>query len=298
MDIVFVYNSSLVDSVRKLDILKYQFRSIAENIPELDNIFFVVNDKTEFENAYTNITFIEYKDIVPDYILNTTEYTIDYIDLYITNIPNLSENFIYIRENWFFLRHKNLFYDNFSILNFYKKKIDGSAFNKLINGEWGSYNFTLNYLLNNNKITTSEFDTIFNSYQIPYTLNVPIPLIKSKIYDYSQYIINAFETDILFREKQLNFNISNINNLNYLLYIDYTYYLNNYIPETIKTTQVKLTNSNDSVLNKLNNITVNDCFLSLVNIDKIKTVEEFEEKKILVNNWLEQRFPNKCKYEI
>lgn len=130
----------------------------------------------------------------------------------------------------------------------------------------------------------SEFDTLFNSYQIPYTLNIPIPLLKSKIYDYSQYIINVFKTDNLFREKQLNFNISSINNLNYLLYIYYIYYLNNYIPETIKTIQVKLTNSNDSILNKLNNITVNDCFLSLVNIDKIKTVEEFEEKKILVNN--------------
>ena len=51
MDIVFVYNSSLVDSVRKLNTLKYQFRSIADNIPELDNIFFIVNDKTEFENS-------------------------------------------------------------------------------------------------------------------------------------------------------------------------------------------------------------------------------------------------------
>ena len=297
MDIVFVYNSNIVDSVRKLNTIKYQFRSISKYAPDIDNIFFVVKDKAEFENVYTNITFIEYKDIVPDYILESTD-AIDIIDLYITNIPNLNDKFLYIRENWFLLKTTKFFFEEFPLMDFFTEQFNENI--QYPSGTWGSYMYTLTQLFLENKIGEDIYNhTNSDNYIIPFVSLAPIPIIKQKFDNYIQDLKSKIENDIEYRTFILRkYDNNPINNLNYFLYTYHTYYLSDYIPESFHTVKIKMNISNNLINDKLNAINVNDKFLTLTKIDKIKTLEEFEEKKALINNWLEQWFPDKCKYEI
>lgn len=291
MDIVFIYNSSIIDSVKKMNTIKYQLRSIATYAPEIEHIFFIVKDKTEFESLYTNISFIECKDIIPDYALNYAD-NINVVDLYITNIPNLSENFIYVRENWFILRHNTYYTNNYPILSFCIKS--DNDLNKLAEGCYWSNAICFDYLVSNELTNIKKFGADING--IPMCKSMPTPLLKSKCSNFIQYYQQNLQEENI--QNNINITSNKYDNLNYLVYTDYFFYTEQFIPETLSFKFLKMNFNINSIINNLNNISTNTKFLTLENIDKIKTLEEFEEKKILINNWLEQRFPDKCKYEI
>jgi len=280
-----MYDSNIINSVRKLDTLKYQLRSIDLYYSNyIDNLYLIVEDKTEFEKLYKNLIFVEHKDFIPESIISYNN--INLMDLYILNIEQLSDNFIYMRENWFFLKYHSLFFKDYPIFNIIKKSNNDKITDSRFYSDYKSREILI----------TSNLKDQFTSDYIIYPKTIPIALRKNLLSNVKNWINNTSYENII---ESNNFSgIPQKTDINYLIYGDYLYYTDNYITEPLNTKFIKLYNSINKINQDFNNIAETNCFLSLLNIDQIKTVEEFEEKKVLVNSWLEQRFPDKCKYEI
>ena len=95
------------------DFLKYVLRSIEQHVKFIRNIFIITNSSLPkwLNYGYSKIQILSYRNIVPSNLLPTYNYSI--VENHIVNIPNLSEYFLYIPENIFFVKdvNKEFFFD-------------------------------------------------------------------------------------------------------------------------------------------------------------------------------------------
>ena len=95
------------------DFLKYVLRSVEQHVKFIRNIFIITNSSLPswLNYKYSKIQILSYKNIVPSHLLPTYNYSI--VENHIVNIPNLSDYFLYIPENIFFVKdvNKDFFFD-------------------------------------------------------------------------------------------------------------------------------------------------------------------------------------------
>lgn len=85
------------------DELKFSLRSAYKNMPWINHIFIVTdNQKPKWLGNHPKITIIDHSQIIPKNILPT--FSSPTIEMYLSNIPNLSEHFIYSNDDMFFLK--------------------------------------------------------------------------------------------------------------------------------------------------------------------------------------------------
>lgn len=87
----------------QFDELKYSLRSVLKNIPWIRHIFIVTNNqRPSWLKNHSKITIIDHTEIIPSKFLPT--FSSCCIELFITQIPGLSEKFLYANDDMFFYR--------------------------------------------------------------------------------------------------------------------------------------------------------------------------------------------------
>ena len=159
--------------------IKYTLRSVEKNFPCYSRIFLVVKDG-QFPNYlkrdHKSLIVINHSQIIPKKYLPT--FNSMAIEPFIHNIPDLSENYIYLNDDVMFLKHTDCSYfldsDGKPQPLFCMKKY----LHKYENVNLENYNFRKGYMFNNyllDKICRPEPD---GRYLTPHT-----PKIFNKTYD-------------------------------------------------------------------------------------------------------------------
>ena len=104
-------NSATKGRFESHDELKYSLRSVEKNIPWINHIYIITDGQTpSFLNLnHSKITIVDHKEILPQQYL--PQFNSVAIEFGITNIPNLSEYFLYANDDMLFATpHDKSFY--------------------------------------------------------------------------------------------------------------------------------------------------------------------------------------------
>lgn len=91
--------------------LKYSLRSIEKYFPHFNNIYLIVKDgqyPKYLKKNIPNLRIVNHSDIIPKEYLPT--FNSRAIELYLHHIPNLSENYLYLNDDFMFLKDTDLSY--------------------------------------------------------------------------------------------------------------------------------------------------------------------------------------------
>jgi len=111
MSMVYIVNNKEGDLNRDINMekLKYSLRSIEKYLPWFDGKIYLISQDENNEGLswvnknHKNIEIIYYRDILPAESHPTKNKRV--IELFLDNIPQLSEKFVYLKENHFFKRY-------------------------------------------------------------------------------------------------------------------------------------------------------------------------------------------------
>lgn len=123
------------------DLLRFKFRAIAKNLPWINNIYFIVQSESQVPEWLdkSKVRIITHKDFIPERYLPT--YNSTTIEMFLWNIPGLSEQFIYSNDDIFAINScsEDDFYSCSGLPKvhlYLKDKVSINAFRKtLINGQ-------------------------------------------------------------------------------------------------------------------------------------------------------------------
>ena len=105
MDLVINYHNFYEKRIMDLGLLKYVFRSIEHNANVFNKTYFIYDGNDTMLPDWLNtsmVTLIKHDDFIPSAFLPTfNEHT---IEVFMHQIPGLSDDFVYIKENTFFLK--------------------------------------------------------------------------------------------------------------------------------------------------------------------------------------------------
>ena len=82
--------------------LKYMLRAIEKNCPFIRTVFLIVQDRDqvpEYVKESEHLKIVEHKEIIPEKLLPT--YNSNTIEMYMCNIPGLSEHFIHVNDDMY-----------------------------------------------------------------------------------------------------------------------------------------------------------------------------------------------------
>ena len=87
------------------DFFRFFFRGIAQNIPWIRTIHLIVQDSTQVPRWLNldNVNIVYHRDFIPEEFLPTFNSTT--IEMFLWNIPNLSEQFIYVNDDFFVINN-------------------------------------------------------------------------------------------------------------------------------------------------------------------------------------------------
>lgn len=108
---------------RDFSLLKYIFRSIEKYAPYIDTVYLIVSSVSQvpsyINKDYKKLRIITHTEIIPESYLPT--FNSNTIEMFIQNIPNLSEHFIYSNDDFIFTNNTTV--DDFFVLNENKIKL-------------------------------------------------------------------------------------------------------------------------------------------------------------------------------
>ena len=258
--------------------LKYVLRGIDKFIPYVNNVFLVVSNIEQVPD-YVNqskVKIVLHKDFIPEEYLPT--FQANTIEMFMYNIPGLSEEFIYFNDDTIPLssiEYNDFFKDGLPCINFIENppkysKIFDCSFYEAMNTVRMCVDKTLNY---NDKVLRPTHG--------------PVPYLKSECLKAASYErhneLLKFYTST-FRSQR---------NLNQFYWSDILYFLKKYYPSNIDVKYLTTRELDDTEFNNLSDnikyICINDWGSDKYPMSKIiKTIEE------KMNDF----FPNKCIYEI
>ena len=259
------------------DFFKYFFRCIEKNLPWINNVFLLVQRDSQVPTWINRdkVKIVYHSDFIPIEYLPTFNSTT--IELFIWNIPGLSEKFIYTNDDIFILNalDSQNYFTQTHIRQISSLK---GGFHALF-GKHLLNNFCLAY----NK-TAAERDIIFKKGTCPGFGHTIFPYLKSVLQkafeEYKPQLLDSIST---FRSEK---------NINHMFYSHYL--IKNHYQEAINNIIVNLCiNSNTSS---------NDISLILGRADIVAIQDTASEPNIYENYTLNQffsrKFSKKSKYEI
>lgn len=304
---------------RSWDNLKYVFRSIAKNTPWANKVHFIVSNPEQIPDWINtdNVSIVFHKDIIPNEFLPC--FSSRAIEMFIGNIPSLSENFVYMNDDFYILNRlgKNDFFEyGKPKLSFRRHKGLDTMFKRI---EWRELKLASDYFKKELPDPEKEF---------PGMPHEPAPMLRNTLETVSDIFKAEIRNSITPFEDEKNFN----------QYI-YTYYQRmsgnysdsqrRYRYEAFKPKEsdidksknmirvvsgiqkvdgkndkeYKWLNPRDYVFNKANEIAriiMRQKFDTLCINDNydFKNEELFENVKIIINSSFKKIFPEKCKYEL
>lgn len=260
---------------------KYVLRSIGKNLPFINNLFIIVSSEEQIPEYINknNVKIIYHKDIIPEEYLPT--FNSNTIELFLYNIKELSENFIYSNDDIFITNEMtaNEFFDenmNPKIQVVEKRVTDKNVYistlrktQKLANKENKDFKLqsALSLLRSNhsmNPMKKSIWEYYWNKYSKYISSNI------TRFRD-AKNITQELSNYHLF----MNYTINNINAFG----TRHSKYFN-----FIKKTTEDLTHF------------INDKNITSICINDYGVID-FNIYKKEVNKILEKKYPNKCKYE-
>lgn len=228
---------------------------IRKNAKFIDDIYIIVQNKSEVNISCKDIKIIEHKDIIPNKLLPT--FNSCTIEMFLGNIPGLSEYFIYGNDDMFFVNEveESEFFEDgklcVSLMNLDKSNL---MYHKVVQNSF--------------KLFFQEFDyTYFKDIKLDKNYknlkHVPHPMRKSTcLHIYDLYDIQS-SCSILRNDK----------NLNQYIYIFYDYFIGNVKETALKNRYFGLSN--------LKNISFNEQIICINDDIKEKNDKCKEFKRIL-----------------
>lgn len=177
----------------RLNLLPYVIKSIYKFVKfDLGKIYIVVSHKSEIEQYINeNIIAIEHKDIIPNEYLPL--FNSSSIELFIHNIPNLSEQFIYFNDDMLLIKDLNK-------LDFYNNNIPYIFVNKY----YKNHNMFSDFDIMIKNIEHLIFNKdIVNQDTLLYLDHGPSPMLKSIWKEiFNKYHEEIYSTITKFRESK------------------------------------------------------------------------------------------------
>lgn len=302
MDIVINYSNSLKEKVRDLNILKYVLRSLDCHVQNVDNVFLIVesnDDIPEYLNI-NNIKIVTHESIIDPEFLPTTNKNL--VTLSIPRIKDLNEEFLVIDTNCIInqsCKDNTFFFNNLPNMSFINVKDTVHADSQKCATIRKAGRYSGLCAFNNRSIS---FNKVNDCYDLSFE-NMKMPLyhhysyLKSKCIELYNYIWNQAKEDSGFKDMIFTKDeeIRNIPGL--LLYSMYHYWTDFYNIQNAKFKRVNLAGSTtaDDIIEVMNNREYKAMSLNPFTIEEF---EDLERIKTLLNDVLEERFPNKSKYEL
>lgn len=194
---------------RDLDIFKYFFRGLAENCPFIRKVHLIVQSPSQIPEWLnmnnTKLHIVYHKDYIPEEFLPTFNTFI--IEGMLHRIPNLTENFVYCNDDFFFTNHceeTDFFQNDLPVDNnrLTKYLTCNPEHDKIYKGN--SFCFFQHVLKTNQKIEKA----ITGKCPIYYNYHVALPFKKSLIKavwdNYGELLSNALKDSKFRREHNFN----------------------------------------------------------------------------------------------
>ena len=260
--------------------VKYVIRGIDKYMPYVDNIFFVVSNIEQIPDYIdqSKVKIVLHKDFIPENYLPT--FQANTIEMFMYNIPGLGEEFVYFNDDTIpvsYIPYEKLFKDGLPCIDFVEIYMEPE---------------TISYRLSNISFYEGlNTASILKGEQINYNGQALCPVHGLNTFLKSECLRAV---SIKRHQSLLDFYISPFRiarNINQYYWLDILYFLNKYVPSTLKLKYIT-TQDIDTLdvenLSNYNYLCIND-FGSAT-----KTVLELKD---VIKNKLEQLFPNECKYE-
>lgn len=262
------------------NLLKYLLRSIDKFMPWVNNLFIIVQDKTQVPDWVNkdSIQIIEHKDFIPEQFLPT--YNSTTIEMFLGKIPNLSDHFIYSNDDLFItqpLQPEDFFTD------------DGKPKIKLIKQEIKPlFNQFYQVSLRSYRDVASALGAYYNTYDFMRPEHSMAPLCLSHV----RKIFSLLQGKIFSSISNFRTN----NNYNQYIYTNYAYLTNKYRVSNIKFKHLNMRDNIDEVINTIKSKNYQQICLN----DTPKTDRKLLHENI---NRIEEAFESigldvKSKYEV
>lgn len=268
---------------RDWDCFKYWFRCVEKNCPWVNKIFLILASETQIpewlDTTHPKLRIVYHEDYIPKELLPT--FNTMTIEFFISRIPDLSDNYVYCNDDYYFLNYTSphlFFIDDIPVYNKEKENLvrlegeyltgsDATFYDVLNNG------IDLQFEICGEKAKWYALDHIPVSHKKNFELEI-----INKYYD---RFINANKTS-RFRNKTMF-----SNHVFVCLYRDlHPHYKFSFINSYLVTVK------KDTNFEEHKNCTM-VCFNDTEQLD----IKDFEEVKKRMVKFFEDKFPNKSKFE-
>lgn len=258
------------------NLIRFVFRSIAKNMPWINNIFFIVQSESQVPDWIdkSKIKIVYHKDFIPERYLPT--YNSTTIEMFLWNIPDLGEQFIYGNDDLFALSTctEDDFFSCSGLPKIHlnlKNKVNINAFRKtLIKGQQ-----MINKDFPSRKIPEDKY------YRTNHLMS---PMLKSTTQQvWTKHKVEICNGISAFRTER---------NVNQYIYSLYQVFSNQYIDEKFNGKYFDFESTRIPVICEM--ISNQDYKVICINDSGLNN----EKEAIDIFNAFQSVFPNKCKYEL
>lgn len=261
---------------RDWELLRYVFRGIDKYMPWIRNVYLILASESQYEGWMNkdNIKIIYHKDIIPQCLLPT--FNSCTIEMFLHNIPGLSEHFIYSNDDIFITNYcyPEDFFTN-GLPNIMMRKMPYSEANNMFRHQCANSQD----LVRTDNTTSVKLGYIYKNY------HSVCPLLKSvckKIHIDNE--IKIYNSISQFREAK---------NINQYVYSYYMYFNNMY---TDKLWDCKYTSFSDNTQEEIYKMIKNQS-QKILCINDAGYKGKLTYTKLLFKSAFQYIFPNKSKYE-
>lgn len=269
---------------RDWDCFKYFFRCIENNCPWVNKVFLLLANETQvpewLDTSNPKLRIVYHREYIPEELLPT--FNTMTIELFISNIKDLSDNYIYCNDDYYFLNpiSKNMFFvDDIPVYRDTERNLE--KFNdEYLKGSDGTF-----YAILNNGLDL-QLEIKGDKAKMYSIDHLPVPHNKT----FEKEIINKYYDRFINANKISGFRNKNnySNHVFTSLYRDLKpYYKYNYTGSYYLTVR-KETDFNDH----------KNCKMVCFNDTEQLSKEDFIETKNRMIKFFENKFPNKSSFEI
>jgi hypothetical protein len=230
----FTIPSFSINQYRDNGLLKYLFRSIDKNMPFIENVFMIIQSKSQIPEWLNtnNVKIVYHKDYIPQLFLPTFNSNI--IEMFFNEIKDLSEQFIITNDDIIFLKQQkstNYFRDNRPVLKI--QNINETEFEKL----YGCH-----------KASIKMFQELCNTKEMYKNWHLPSPILKSTMNTVWSFLKGKIYSNLI------GSRIRKLTDVNWYLFEMYQIYKNITINDLELNTNGFIRIKNDTTIDEIDNI--------------------------------------------